>query len=100
MVPSERIADRPSPAGAPVPRLVVGGRAKAGRAAEAAAVPESAFVPVGRREPAKKRRMPRRHVLMLALALEVLWLGIHNADRYRPPGITVEQTIAQGHVIT
>lgn len=46
------------------------------------------------------RRLPRRHLLLLALAVEVLVLGWRNADRYHPPGIPVEQTVAAGHVIT
>ena len=46
------------------------------------------------------RRMPRRHLMLLVLAMEVLFLGWRNADRYRPPGIPVEQTVAAGHIIT
>ena len=46
------------------------------------------------------RRLPRRHVLMLVLAVEVLMLGARYADRYQPPGIAVEQTFTHGHVIT
>lgn len=67
------------------------------------AVPESAFVPVGTREPASEgeRRMRRRHRLMLLLALEVLVLGLSNADRYRrPPAVTVDAPSIAGHVIT
>ncbi|WP_232629786.1 hypothetical protein [Methylobacterium sp. Leaf118] len=45
-------------------------------------------------------RIARRHLLMLAMAVEVLVLGAINADRVRRPGITVEQTVTQGHVIT
>jgi len=41
----------------------------------------------------------RRHVLMLALALEVLCVGAYNADRYRRPGITVDMPSTRGHVI-
>lgn len=45
-------------------------------------------------------RMRFRHMLMLALAVEVLVLGARGAERYRPPGIAVEQTFVEGHVIT
>ncbi|SFL00796.1 hypothetical protein SAMN04488125_10795 [Methylorubrum salsuginis] len=47
-----------------------------------------------------RRRLNRRHVLMLILACEVVAVGVANADRYRPPGITVEQTVTHGNVIT
>lgn len=49
---------------------------------------------------APRRSLARRHVLMLILACEVMVVGVANADRYRPPGITVEQTVTRGHVIT
>lgn len=45
-------------------------------------------------------RLARRHVLMLVMAAEILVLGAINADRFRRPGVTVEQTVTQGHVIT
>ncbi len=44
-------------------------------------------------------RVSRRHVIMLALALEVLVVGAVNADRYRRPGITVDMPATRGHVI-
>lgn len=44
-------------------------------------------------------RFSRRHVLMLALALEILVVGAVNADRYRRPGVTVDVPVARGHVI-
>lgn len=47
-----------------------------------------------------RRGLRRRHVLMLALAVEVLVLGFRGAEGYQPPGIAVEQTLAKGHVIT
>ena len=45
-------------------------------------------------------RLKRRHVLMLALAAEVLVFGARGAERYRPPGILVDVPMARGHVIT
>ena len=46
-------------------------------------------------------RMPRRHVLMLVLAVELLAFGFGNADRYRrPPVATVDPPSIAGHVIT
>ncbi|WP_342152639.1 hypothetical protein [Methylorubrum sp. SB2] len=47
-----------------------------------------------------RRRLARRHVLMLILACEVMVVGVSNADRYRPPGIVVDQTVTRGNVIT
>ena len=44
-------------------------------------------------------RFRRKHLLMLALAIEVMNFGVSNAGRYRPPGILVEQPIVEGHVI-
>lgn len=44
-------------------------------------------------------RFLRRHVLMLALAVEILCVGAYNADRYRRPGITVDMPVTRGHVI-
>lgn len=89
---------RPAPAARPPLRLVVGGRQDHG------AVPDRAFVSVAPREPLRageRRRMTRRHVLMLLLALEVLVLGLSNADRYRkPPAATVDAPSVAGHVIT
>ncbi|ABY31708.1 hypothetical protein Mext_3321 [Methylorubrum extorquens PA1] len=41
----------------------------------------------------------RRHVLMLALAFEILCVGAYNADRYRRPGVTVDMPVTRGHVI-
>ncbi len=49
---------------------------------------------------ARPGRLKRRHFLMLALAAEILGAGFANADRYRPPGIGVEETTVKGHVIT
>lgn len=65
-------------------------------------VPEEALVAIGRRDPVTgmRRTMPRRHLIMLALAAEVLFLGYRLSDRYRPPGIAVEPTLVEGHVIT
>lgn len=51
------------------------------------------------REPVRKR-IPRRHVLMLALAVEILAFGVSHADRYQGPApIAVEAPTAPGHVI-
>ncbi|MFC6388134.1 hypothetical protein [Methylorubrum zatmanii] len=50
------------------------------------------------REPS--RRFSTRHMLMLALALEILIAGSVNADRYRRPGVTVNTPAVDGHVIT
>lgn len=47
----------------------------------------------------RSRRLMRRHMLMLALALEILCVGAYNADRYRRPGITVDMPSTRGHVI-
>ncbi len=47
-----------------------------------------------------RRRLTRRNLLMLILASEVMVVGVANADRYRPPGIVVDQTVTRGHVIT
>ncbi|MEH3119779.1 MAG: hypothetical protein PGN25_19905 [Methylorubrum populi] len=44
-------------------------------------------------------RLSLRHVLMLALALEILVVGAVNADRYRRPGVTVDMPVTRGHVI-
>jgi hypothetical protein len=41
----------------------------------------------------------RRHVLMLALAFEILCVGAYNADGYRRPGVTVDMPVTRGHVI-
>ena len=49
---------------------------------------------------APRQRLARRHVLMLILAVEVLVAGAANAERTRRPGITVDQTVTYGHVIT
>ncbi|GJD70622.1 hypothetical protein MMMDOFMJ_3573 [Methylobacterium gnaphalii] len=43
--------------------------------------------------------LKRKHVLMLALAIEVLAFGISHADRYQRPGITVDQPATVGHAI-
>ncbi|UYW24596.1 hypothetical protein [Methylorubrum extorquens] len=48
---------------------------------------------------AQSGRLMRRHVLMLALAVEILCVGAYNADRYRRPGITVDMPVTRGHVI-
>ncbi len=48
---------------------------------------------------ARSGRLMRRHVLMLALAVEILCVGAYNADRYRRPGITVDMPVTRGHVI-
>ncbi len=48
---------------------------------------------------AHPRSLSRKHVLMLALALEVLWLGYHGAGRYQPPGIAVDWPATEGHRI-
>ena len=49
----------------------------------------------------RRFRMKRRHVLMLALALDVLWLGARGARHYSPPPVaTVDQPDRPGHVIT
>jgi hypothetical protein len=47
-----------------------------------------------------RRRLARRHVLMLILACEVMVVGVANAGRHRPPGIVVDQTVTRGHIIT
>jgi len=49
--------------------------------------------------PLASGRLMRRHVLMLALAVEILCVGAYNADRYRRPGITVDMPVTRGHVI-
>ncbi len=49
---------------------------------------------------APRRRLARRHMLMLILACEVMVVGVANAGRYRPPGIVVDQTVTRGHIIT
>jgi len=46
------------------------------------------------------RPMPLRHVIMLALAAEILVMGWCWADHYRPPGIVVDATFTEGHEIT
>ncbi|GEO97888.1 hypothetical protein [Methylobacterium haplocladii] len=45
-------------------------------------------------------RLRRRHLLMLALAVEVLVMGARRAEHYHPPGITVDLPSTQGHIIT
>lgn len=47
-----------------------------------------------------RHRLSRRHVIMLALAVEILIVGTVHADRYRRPGITVDVPLTRGHVIT
>jgi hypothetical protein len=50
--------------------------------------------------PAKRAPRPglsRKHVLMLALAIEVLAFGVSRAERYQPPGILVEEPVVAGH---
>lgn len=47
-----------------------------------------------------RRRMPRKHVIMLMLAAEVLVMGWRCSDRYRPPGIVVDATFTEGNEIT
>lgn len=47
-----------------------------------------------------RHRLSRRHVIMLALAVEILIVGTVHADRYRRPGITVDMPLTRGHVIT
>lgn len=49
--------------------------------------------------PARKGTLKRKHVLMLALAMEVLAVGISYADRYQRRGILVEQPVTIGHAI-
>ncbi|AMB46484.1 hypothetical protein [Methylobacterium sp. AMS5] len=48
---------------------------------------------------ARSGGLMRRHVLMLALAFEILCVGAYNADRFRRPGITVDMPVTRGHVI-
>lgn len=51
--------------------------------------------------PTQTRRLPHRHWLMLALALEVLWLGARGAEPFRPqPAATVDPPTIAGHIIT
>lgn len=45
-------------------------------------------------------RLRRRHLLMLALAVEVLVMGARRAELYHPPGITVDLPSTHGHIIT
>ena len=45
-------------------------------------------------------RLRRRHILMLALAVEVLWMGVRRAELYNPPGTAVNLPSTRGHVIT
>lgn len=53
-----------------------------------------------RSEAVAPRRMQFRHMLMLALAVNVMVLGMTGAASYRAPGIAVEQTVLPGHIVT
>ncbi|GLS42534.1 hypothetical protein [Methylobacterium brachythecii] len=43
--------------------------------------------------------LTRKHVLMLALAIEVLAFGASRADRYQRPAVVVDQPATIGHAI-
>lgn len=58
------------------------------------------FLPPTPQPAAPRHRLSRRHVIMLALAVEILIVGTVHADRYRRPGITVDVPLTRGHVIT
>lgn len=49
-----------------------------------------------------RRRMKRRHKLMLLVAFEVLVLGVAMAGFFpiRPAGILIETTVTPNHVVT
>lgn len=53
-----------------------------------------------RSAPSCPQRLRRKHVLMLVLALEVLWLGYRGAENFDPPGITVDLPATESHRIT
>lgn len=45
--------------------------------------------------------MPRKHKLMLVLALELLWLGFAQAGRHPGErGVAVEPSMRPNHVVT
>jgi hypothetical protein len=50
--------------------------------------------------PPTRRRMPRRHKLMLALAVEVLFVGAARArQQYRPPAVLIEEPVDPDNAI-
>lgn len=81
--------------------VIAGGLTGTGWGRTRRIVPKRAFVPVGRQESvAVSMRMPRKHVLMLVLAVEILCLGALFAANPPRRGITVDEPLTTGNVVT
>lgn len=65
-------------------------------------MPECAMpAPAVTAAPVRRRRMPRRHRLMLLAAFEVLVFGFAQAnDHPQRRGILIEMSVRPGHVVT
>lgn len=95
---------RPARAGSALSKhlsVIAGGLTGTGWGRTRTIVPKRAFVLVGRQAAtATAARLPRKHVLMLVLAAEILCLGaLFAAD---PPrrGVTVDEPVVTGNVVT
>lgn len=82
--------------------VIAGGLSGTGWGRTRTLVPRRAIVLVGRAEAGAARpwAMPRRHALMLALALEILCVGALYATNPPRRGITVEEPLTTGNVVT
>lgn len=81
--------------------VIAGGLSGTGWGKTRRIVPKRAFVLVGRGEAiAAAARMPRKHVLMLVLAAEILCLGALLAADPPRPGITIDEPLTTGNVVT